>query len=273
MAKIVWDATGERKYETGTKMGVLYPQVSGAYPLGVAWNGLTSFSASPEGGEANDIYADDIKYLSLRSTENFKGTIEAYTYPDEFAECDGSAWVATGVKIGQQARKAFGFSFVSTLGNDTELTSYGYILHLIWGATAAPSEKQYTTINDSPEAITFSWEIDTIPTEVGVVNGVRYKPFAHMEIDSTKVDPTTLASLEDILYGTANSNPSLPMPAAVIAMFGGSATVYTYSVVTPVGTENPSSEGWYVRSGNNFVQSTDTTVIEGTVYYERTVST
>ena len=273
MSKIVWDAVGERLYETGTKKGVLYPQVSGADPRGVAWNGLTAFTASPDGGEANDIYADDIKYLSLRSTENFKGTIEAYTYPDEFAECDGSAWVVPGVKIGQQVRKPFGFSFVSTKGNDTDLDGYGYIIHLVWNATAAPSEKSYSTINDSPEAITFSWEIDTIPTEVGKVGGVAYKAFAHMEIDSTKVDSALLSSFEDIIYGSENTNPYLPLPAAVISHFGGSVVTYTYTAVSPVGTENPASEGWYVRSGNDFILATDTEVITGTTYFERTANT
>lgn len=225
MSKLVWDAVGERFYETGTKKGVLYPMANNAYPTGVAWNGLTSFSASPDGGEATDIYADDIKYLTLRSTENFKGTIEAYTYPDEFAECDGSAWIVPGVKIGQQSRKTFGFSFVSTKGNDTENDSYGYIIHLIWGATAAPSEKAYSTINDSPEAITFSWEISTIPTEVGTVNGVTYKPFAHMEIDSTKFTETAakakLTELEDALYGSENATARLPLPAEVIDILTG----------------------------------------------------
>lgn len=166
MAKLVWDAVGEKFYETGTKKGVLYPQVGTAYPRGYAWNGLTAVTESPEGAEANDIYADDIKYLVLRSAENFKATIEAYTYPDEFAECDGSAQIAAGVKITQQPRKAFGFSYVTTLGNDTALDSYGEIIHLIWGASAAPSEKAYQTINDSPEAITFSWELSTVP-EIG----------------------------------------------------------------------------------------------------------
>lgn len=273
MSKIVWDAVGERTYETGTKKGVLYPMTGTTYGAGVPWNGLTSFSASPDGGEANNIYADDIKYLSLRSVENFKGTIEAYTYPDEFAECDGSAWVVPGVKIGQQARKAFGFSFVSTKGNDTMLDNYGYILHLIWNATCSPSEKQYSTINDSPDAISFSWEIETTPTPVGTVGGVDYKPFAHMEIDSNKVDATLLASFEDIIYGSENSAPHLPSPAEVIAHFGGAATTYTYTKVTPVGSEDPSDEGWYVRSGNDFILSVDTEVVDGTVYYERTAST
>lgn len=228
MSKLVWDAVGERFYETGTKKGVLYPMVNNAYPTGVAWNGLTAFSASPDGGEATDIWADDIKYLTLRSTENFKGTIEAYTYPDEFAECDGSAWIVPGAKIGQQTRKTFGFSFVSTKGNDTLNDAYGYIIHLIWGATAAPSEKGYSTINDSPEAITFSWEISTIPVDVGTVNGTTYKPFAHMEIDSSKFtsqeDKAKLTALEDVLYGTDGSGGTtarLPLPDEVIRILTG----------------------------------------------------
>ena len=225
MSKLVWDAAGERIYETGTKKGVLYPQDNGAYLLGYAWNGLTAFSESPDGGEANDIYADDIKYLSLRSKENFKGTIEAYTYPDAFAECNGEASLITGVTIGQQTRKPFGFSYVSTIGNDQDYDDHGYKIHLIWGATAAPSEKSYQTINDSPEAITFSWEIDTIPVEIGKIDGIEYKPTAHMEIDSTKFsateDAAKLAALEDVLYGTdgdGGHNAMLPTPAQVISI-------------------------------------------------------
>lgn len=231
MAKLVWDAAGERLYETGTKKGVLYPQENGAYPMGYAWNGLTAFSESPDGGEANDIYADDIKYLSLRSKENFKGTIEAYTYPDAFAECNGEATLCAGVTIGQQTRKPFGFSYVSTIGNDQDYDDHGYKIHLIWGATAAPSEKSYQTINDSPEAITFSWEIDTIPVEIGKINGVEYKPAAHMEIDSTKfvenpgvgqLPLANLQTLEAALYGSAGTaaenQPHLPTPAQVISM-------------------------------------------------------
>ena len=213
MSKLVWDAVGERFYETGTKKGVLYPMVNKAYPNGVAWNGLTAVTASPEGADATDLYADDIKYLTLRAAENFKCTIEAYTYPDEWAACDGSATVATGVKIGQQPRTAFGFSWVSTLGNDTELDNHGYIIHLIWGATAAPSEKAYQTINDSPEAITFSWEVDTIPVEV-----TDHKPTAYMEIDSTKADSAKLAALEAVLYGSENTTARLPMPNEIITM-------------------------------------------------------
>ena len=225
MSEIVWDAVGERTYETGTKHGVLYPQVGAAYPKGVAWNGLTAVTESPEGAEANALYADDIKYLNLRSAENFKATIEAYTYPDEFAECDGSIAVVPGVKIGQQARKPFGFSYTTTLGNDTDYEDHGYVIHLVWGATAAPSEKGYQTINDSPEAITFSWEIDTIPVEIGTINGQAFKPSAKMDIDSTKVDAAKLTSFKAIIYGTngeggsEGTDPRLPLPAEVIAHF------------------------------------------------------
>lgn len=221
MAKLEWDKIGERLYETGTEKGVLYPvDATGAYPKGVAWNGLTGFSESPDGGDATDIWADDIKYLSIRARENFKATITAYTYPDEFAECDGSASPLTGVTIGQQPRKGFGFSCVTKLGNDTEFEEHGYKLHLVWGATASPSSKDYQTINDSPEAIEFSWEIDTIP-----VNVTGHKPTAHMVIDSTKFPKqtgenpakTNLEKLEEILYGTENTQPRLPMPDEVIA--------------------------------------------------------
>lgn len=226
MSKLVWDAVGERLYETGTKKGVLYVQENDAYPSGVAWNGLTGFSEEPDGGEANDIYADDIKYLSIRSTENFKGTITAYTYPDEFAECDGTASLMAGVTIGQQPRKPFGFSYVSTLGNDTKFDDYGYKIHLIWGASASPSSKDYKTINDSPEAIEFSWEIDTIP-----VNVTGHKPTAHMEIDSTKFNTTELKArldaLEAILYGadgegsSAGTQAWLPLPDDVLKILQG----------------------------------------------------
>ena len=217
MAKLVWDQVGERYYETGTKKGVLYPNSSGSYPSGVAWNGLTGFSESPDGGDATDIWADDIKYLSIRSRENFKATITAYTYPDEWAECDGSAVPGAGITIGQQGRKGFGFSCVTTVGNDTEFEDHGYKIHLVYGATASPSSKDYKTINDSPEAIEFSWEIDTTP-----VNVTNYKPTAHIEIDSTKFTTssakTYLATLEGILYGTSTSSARLPMPDEVISI-------------------------------------------------------
>ena len=210
MAKIVWDKTGERLYETGVKNGVLYVQEGGAYPKGVAWNGLTAVTESPSGAEATPRYADDIKYLNLISTEEFGATIEAYTYPDEFAACDGSAALVDGVMIGQQARKTFGLCYRTTIGNDTNGNDYGYKLHIIYGALAAPSEKAYATINDSPEAITFSWEVTTTP-----VNVTGAKPTASITIDSTKADPTKLAALEDILYGKdgePGNEPRLPLP-------------------------------------------------------------
>ena len=195
MSKIVWDQTGERLYETGVKRGVLYVQDSGGtYPKGVAWNGLTAVTESPSGAEATPLYADDIKYLNLISTEELGGTIEAYTYPDEFAECDGSASIATGVYIGQQSRKTFGMCYTTTVGNDVDSNAHGYKLHLIYGALASPSEKAYATINDSPEAITFSWEFSTTP-----VNVTGFKPTANIVIDSTKATPEKLAALEKIL--------------------------------------------------------------------------
>ena len=210
MAKIVWDQTGERLYETGVKNGVLYVQEGGAYPKGVAWNGLTAVTESPSGAEATPLYADDRKYLNLLSAEEFGATIEAYTYPDEFAACDGSAALVDGVMIGQQARKTFGLCYRTTIGNDTNGNDYGYKLHIIYGALAAPSEKAYATINDSPEAITFSWEITTTP-----VNVTGAKPTASITIDSTKTTPKNLAALEDILYGKdgePGNEPRLPLP-------------------------------------------------------------
>lgn len=215
MAKLVWDKTGERFYETGVKKGVLYPQgPGGTYPKGVAWNGLISVTESPSGAEVTPIYADNIKYVNLISAEEFGATIEAYTYPDEFAQCDGSAEIAKGVMIGQQSRKPFGLSYVTTLGNDVDGDDYGYKIHIIYGALASPSEKGYSTINDSPEAITFSWEITTTPVEV-----TGYKPTACVTIDSTKVDPAKLAALEEILYGSEEgSDPRLPLPDEIIAL-------------------------------------------------------
>ena len=200
MSKLAWDEVGERYYETGVKNGVLYPQgTGGVYNKGVPWNGLTAVTESPEGAEATALYADDIKYLNLISNEEFKATIEAYTYPEEFEECDGSKSIAEGVSIGQQSRKAFGMAYKTTIGNDVDGSDYGYKLHLIYGALAAPSEKAYSSINDSPEAITFSWEVSTTP-----VNVANCKPTASVTIDSTKVDKVKLAELENILFGKDN---------------------------------------------------------------------
>lgn len=211
MAKITWDDTGKRIYETGVKMGVLYPQADGGtYPQGVAWNGLTAVTESPSGAEPTPLYADDIKYLTLMSAEEFGATIEAYTYPDEFAECDGSAELVTGVTIGQQPRKAFGMSYRTVIGNDIKNNNYGYKIHLIYGALAAPSEKAYATINDSPEAITFSWEVSTTPVAVEGFN-----PTASLIIDSTKVDTEKLAALEAALYGSESEEARLPLPNEV----------------------------------------------------------
>lgn len=207
MSKLVWDQTGERLYETGVRNGVLYIPTAGVYSKGVAWNGLTAVTESPSGAEATPLYADDIKYLNLMSTEEFGATIEAYTYPDEFAECDGSAALVDGVYIGQQARKTFGLCYRTTLGNDVDGNDYGYKLHIIYGCLAAPSEKGYATINDSPEAITFSWEVTTTP-----VNVTGAKPTASITIDSTKADATKLAALEDILYGSESEEARLPLP-------------------------------------------------------------
>ena len=214
MAKLVWDATGERKYENGVRNGVLYVMdESGTYPKGVAWNGLTAVTESPSGAEATALYADDIKYLNLISAEEFGATVEAYTYPDEFAQCNGEASLVDGVTIGQQPRKTFGMAYRTVLGNDIENESYGYKLHLIYGAVASPSEKAYATINDSPEAITFSWELKTTPV---VVNG--FKPTASLTIDSTKANAAKLAALEDILFGNESGEARLPLPNEIAAL-------------------------------------------------------
>ena len=225
MAKLSWDDDTKRYYETGTSQGVLYVKKDdGTYDKGVAWNGLTAFSESPSGAEETELYANDKKYGSLRSAEKFGGTLEAYTYPEEFEQCDGSLEVATGVTIGQQARKSFGFTYKTVVGNDVS-TDFGYKLHIIWNASVSPSEKAYASINDSPEAITFSWELAATPTEVTIDNVKKYT--ASMVIDTTKLENgkanTKLKDLEDILYGTnasgndQGSDPTLPTPAQVIA--------------------------------------------------------
>lgn len=220
MPRLKWDQTGERLYETGVSKGVLYLiDAQGVYSTGVAWNGLTSVSESPDGAEATALYADDIKYLQLISAENYKATIEAYTYPDEFGECDGSKEIEDGVYIFQQNRKMFGFCYKTVIGNDTENNDYGYKLHIIYGAQAAPSDKSYSTINDSPEAITFSWEVNTTPVAV-----TGHKPTASIVIDSTKADSAKLAALEDILYGTDGSSGGtgtaarLPLPDEIATL-------------------------------------------------------
>ena len=212
--KLVWDQIGEKYFETGVNKGVLYPQEGGAYPKGVAWNGLTAVTESPSGAEANPLYADNIKYLNLISAEEFGATVEAYTYPKEFAACNGEAELTTGVSIGQQKRTPFGMSYQTKVGNDVD-NELGYKIHLIYGAQAAPSEKAYNTVNDSPEAITFSWELTTTPVDVP-----GFKPTASLVVDSTKVAPEKLAALEAVLYGTEDQEARLPLPAEVLELVG-----------------------------------------------------
>jgi len=217
MVPLTWDQIGERLYETGVDHGVLYlPDAAGVYNTGFAWNGLTTVTETPSGAEASPQYADNIKYLNLISAEEFGCTIEAFTYPEEFAECDGTALPEPGVAVGQQGRKIFGLSFRTRVGNDVEGTEFGYKLHLVYGCQAAPSEKAYATINDSPEALAFSWEVTTTPVPV-----TDYKPTSLIVIDSTVVDPTDLAALEALLYGQAAVEPALPTPDAVITLFAG----------------------------------------------------
>ena len=215
MSKLIWDEDTKRTYETGVSKGVLYPvQDDGKYSLGVAWNGLTAVTESPSGAEATPMYADNIKYLNLISAEEFGATVEAYTYPQEFEACDGSAEIQPGICVGQQDRKKFGMAYRTVLGNNDKGNSYGYKLHLIYGATAAPSEKAYNTINDSPEAITFSWELSTTPVSVE-----NMKPTASVTIDSTKVNPEKLKVLEGILYGSESEDPRLPLPDEIAEIF------------------------------------------------------
>lgn len=228
MGALKWDQSGDRLYQTGVKKGVLYKQVNAAYPEGVVWNGLTEFTESPDGAEATDIYADDIKYLSLRSVENFKCTIGCYMYPEEFEECNGEAQLIAGVNIGQQPRKPFGFSCVTTLGNDTDYDDHGYIIHLVYGCTASPSEENHQTINDSPEAVEFSFEIDTVPVAVDIPN-TNFKPTAHLEINSTLLTSNQLKAIEAVLYGTdgegnsAGTTARLPLPAEVLTIIQAAA--------------------------------------------------
>ena len=247
MFKLKWDQIGEKKFETGVDRGVLYPGVSGTYPKGHVWNGLTTVSESPEGGDAQDFYADNIKYGSLRGAENFNGTIECYTYPDEWKACDGRKELVAGVTIAQQNRKSFGLSYRSLIGNDTDLLDYGYTIHLVYNASASPSSKSRQTVNESPEAQTFSYEFKTTPVGVTVIPDC--KATSHIEIDSTKVTADQLNAIEAILYGSEGS--------------------VSYSAVTPVGTENPATEGWYEKNGDVYVLSEDTTVDSEKTYYEK----
>lgn len=228
MSRLIWDKTGERFYETGVSNGVLFPMgTGGKYAAGVAWNGLSAVTESPSGAEATATYADNIKYLNLVSAEEFGATVEAYTYPPEFAECDGSKEIAPGVYAGQQNRKTFGMSYKTLIGNDVDNTDHGYKLHLVYGCLAAPSEKAYSTVNDSPEAMALSWEITTTPVEINtMIDGKKLKPVSCLTIDSTKVDPEKLASLEEILYGKDPTEPEgsdgveprLPLPDEVITL-------------------------------------------------------
>lgn len=230
--KLAWDKIGEHFYETGVDHGVLYPSLGSGYGNGVAWNGLTSVNESPSGADANDQYADNIKYLSLRAAEDFGATIEAFTYPKEFEVCDGSAEVAPGVLIGQQSRRSFGFSYRTLMGNDVDGQDYGYKLHLVYGCTASPSERSYSTVNESPEAITFSWEITTIPVDVP-----GFKPTAILTIDSTKCSKSALKKLEDKLYGTDTTAARLPMPEEVINIMNAPDPV-SFVTSTPDATED-----------------------------------
>ena len=218
MSKLVWDALGERYYETGVSKGVLYVvDEAGAYGDGVSWSGLTNVTQTPSGAEATALYADNIKYLNLMSEEDFSAKIEAYYYPDEFEGCDGSKELVPGVSVGQQPRKSFGFSYQTIIGNDTKRNAYGYKIHLIYGCTAKPSERSNATVNESPEAVTLSWELSTVAAEIAMDG---FKPSAKITIDSTKVDPAKLKELEDLLYGTAGAEASLPTPDAVAALIG-----------------------------------------------------
>lgn len=260
MAVLTWDNTGQRFFEVGVDKGVLYIPNNGIYDSGYAWSGLTAVTKSPSGAEASAQYADNIKYLNLVSAEDFGGTIEAFTYPPEFAQCDGTATPSTGVYVGQQPRKTFGFSFRTRLGNDTNGVDNGYKLHLVYGALAAPSEQAYSTINDSPEAMTFSWEFTTSP-----VAATGLKPTAIITIDSTRVSASALATLENFLYGTAGTNPRLPLPDEVMAIFNGTITKATPASPTFVASTGvitiPNTTGvTYRRSDTNAVVTGTVTI-------------
>lgn len=249
MAKLKWDQVGERYYETGTKNGVLYLQDKNGYGKGVAWNGLTGVSESPDGADTSDLYADDTKYLSLRAKENFNATITAYTYPDEFEQCDGTASPIPGLRLGQQVRKPFGFSYRTAIGNDVDFEDHAYRLHLVYGATASPSSKDFKTVNDSPEAIEFSWEISTVPVEVGKINGVQYKPTASLDIDSRKFSTEKMKAIEDILYGSDEGE--------------------TYTAFTGSAFEDDVT--YYEKSGNTYTATADDEMDSEKTYYMKSV--
>lgn len=271
MTKITWDQVGQRVYETGVDQGVLYiPNGAGVYDHGYGWNGLTAVTESPSGAESNKQYADNQVYVNLLSYEEFGATIEAFTYPEQFAQCDGTYTPQPGVAVGQQPRKTFGLCYRTRVGNDLLNTDYGYKLHMIWGALAAPSEKAYSTINDSPEALNFSWDLSTTPVPVGTVGGHLYKPTSYLCIDSTKVDATALAALENLLYGTVGTDPSLPTPAAVLGMFAGTLTLVPV-VTAPTyvsGTHTltiPSTTGVIYMIGPDVVPAGDIVISQDTV--------
>ncbi len=264
MTALLWDQTGERRYETGVERGVLYIPTAGVYSTGVAWNGLVSVSEAPSGAEPTALYADNIKYLNLFSAEEFGATIEAFTYPNEFNQFDGIAVPQAGVFIGQQTRKTFGLSYRTKIGNDVAGNDLGYKIHLIYGATAAPSEKAYTTINDSPEAITFSWELSTVPVTV-----TGLKPTSIVVVDSTKVQAAPLLVLENHLYGTAGTDPRLPLPDEVATIFAGTNTAVTTTAPTFVSTTGvitiPAVTGVQYRRADTMAVVTGTTTIAGGV--------
>jgi hypothetical protein len=260
MSRLQWNASGQRFFETGVDHGVLYPQQDGgAFNMGYAWNGLTTVTESPSGAEASPQYADNMKWINLVSAEEFGGTIEAFTYPDAFAECDGTAVVSGGLFIDQQTRKTFGFSYRTLKGNDQN-PDLGYKIHLVYGCLAAPSEKSRTTVNDSPEATPFSWEVTTTAVQIGTVGGKTYKPTSHISVDSTKFTAAQMQALEDILYGTEGVDPRLPMPAEVIGLFTGSQT----TVVPTEPTFNATTGDVTIPTVTGVVYQVDGETVTGT---------
>lgn len=275
MTALKWDQSTERFFETGVSQGVLYPAEGGTYPLGVAWNGLTTVTESPSGAEATATYADNIQYLNLLSIEKFGGTIEAYTYPDEFLPCDGQRMPQPGLAVGQQSRTPFGLCYRTIKGNDAEFNDYGYKLHLVWGALASPSEKAFATVNDTPAPINFSWAFTTTPQEIGTVDGVLYKPCSLLVIDSTTVNADALAALLDILYGTEGEDPRLPLPNEVMELFVGTITSVfptaptynngTHTLTIPSVTGLEYRIGGVVQTAGDQVIAADTVVTANTL--------